>query len=262
MKRLLLVLVALGATLGFAQSNSVNHTWNITFNRFAYVWINVGDLSFDLTGNPSGSPTYGYLNALSNVYPGTQSGFEACINMPTFSTTSTTYQAVTSGSATGVCYFAPVINSGGSNYDATYDDPTTTVEDFNNVADADLLVLTYDSSWTLNAETTDSIPSGVDLLFYPYAWDPTNSRLIDPNGNSKGLIDAVKLNSSTSTAQLSSGFGSGLLPYAYRVKLTSGVSPWLYLQPVNFALKVDFATALGGGDISSTIQVTYTVSNP
>lgn len=253
MKRLFLILTLLGASLGLAQQTAQNHYWNLNFQSFAYLWINIGDLTFDLNAD-SVVGTAGYLSGMDYVYEPTINGLLACLNGETDSTydgPSGTYNGATADSSTAPsCRFAPDIGSGGTSYDALYYDTDTSAYD--NEADADLYILASGSGWVVDvAVTSGTVPSGVTLEAYPYAWDADETNLEAKDGSNPALgTDAVQV--STTSATLSSGASDK----GYYVD----GKYWAYLQPINYALLVDLSSV--SLPIDTQLTVEYSVTAP
>ncbi len=254
MKRLFSLVLAgtlFMATMAFAAlPTSQDHNWQITFGKFAYIWINIGDLTFNLdsTSTPSG---VGYLQSLAGVYEPSQSGLMECLTgVSGFTAPSGSYTGTQTGPSAPTCRFAPSIASGGASYSAQYQDPDETD---NNVADADLFILSTGDGWTLTAQVTNgTVPGGVTLEAYPYVWDPSESVIEKKDGNAAALgTDAVSIED-TGPSTVSAGAGDK----GYYV--VGGF--WQYLQPLNFALAIDLGSV--SLPISSTLEVTYTITAP
>jgi len=254
MKRLFSLVLAgtlFVATMAFALPTSQKHNWEITFSKFAYVWINIGGLTFNLdsASTPSG---VGYLQNLTGVYEPSQSGLMECLTgVSSFSEPSGSYTGTQTGPSAPTCRFAPSIASGGAGYSAQYQDADSDGE--NNVADADLFILSTGDGWTLTAQVTSgTVPGGVTLEVYPYVWDPSESEIEKKDGNAAALgTDAVSIED-TDPSTVSAGAGDK----GYYV--VGGF--WQYLQPLNFALAIDLGSV--SLPISSTLEVTYTVTAP
>jgi len=251
MKKVWMILALLGAGFALAQTNNQSHNWKINFPKFAYVWVNVGDLTFDLSSIDD--PTnLGYLAALTDVYEPTQNGLLACLNgqeNSDFAEPSGDYEGTTEEPDAVSCYFAPDIDTdSGSDYDATYYDQETS--EYDNVADADFYIISTSASWTLTAQADAEAPTGVSLLAYPYAWDEDETTLEGKDGSNVGLDAAVTI---TSDAAATLSAGANDKGYYVNGKY------WAYLQPVNYALKINL------GEVSlpideEEIEITYTVS--
>jgi hypothetical protein len=188
MKRLFSLVLAgtlFATTMALALPTSQTHNWQITFSKFAYVWINIGDLTFNLddTSTPS---NVGYLQSLAGVYEPSQSGLMECLTgVSSFSGPSGSYTGTKSVPTAPTCRFAPSIASGGAGYSAQYEDPD---DSYNNVADADLFILSTGDGWTLAARVTSgTVPSGVTLEAYPYVWDPSESVIEKKDGSAATL---------------------------------------------------------------------------
>ncbi len=261
MKRLFLVLGLLGASLGLAAPpTSQTHNWEINFPKFAYVWINIGDLTFDLSDH---TPTnVGYLVGLNDVHEPSLNGLLECLNNnTTFTSPSGAYTGTQTAPSAPVCRFAPEIGSGTTSYTVVYEDPD---DSYVNYADADLFIVSSGDGWTLEAQETSaqSIPSGVTLEAYPYVWDTNEGNLEDKGGNNPSLGTG-------------SGSGGVAITESSPVTLSSGAGDkgyyvsgkyWMYLQPVNFALAIDFSNSGFSLPISltgtSALSVEYTVTAP
>ncbi len=260
MKRLFLVLGLLGASLGLAApSTTQTHNWQINFPKFAYVWINIGDLTFDLSDHTPSN--VGYLAGLNDVHEPSLNGLLECLNNATFSNPSGTYTGTQTAPSAPVCRFAPEIGSGTTSYTVVYEDPD---DSYVNYADADLFIVSTGDGWTLEAQETSgqSIPTGVTLEAYPYVWDTNEGNLEDKSGNNPSLGtgsggDGLAITESPAVT-LSSGAGDK----GYYV---SG-KYWMYLQPVNFALAINLGSVPLPIDLTSAgsgaLQVTYTVTAP
>ena len=245
MKRLLLVLGLLGASLSFAAlPTSQSHNWEINFPKFAYIWINIGNLTFNLSEHTPSN--VGYLGNLNSVHEPNMNGLLECLNgNVTFAAPSGSYTGTTTAPSDPTCRFAPEVGSGSVNYNAEYEDPDDSGA---NHADADLFIVSSGGGWTVSVEETSSqsIPNGVTLEAYPYVWDGDETNLEDKNGNNPSLgTGAVVITESSTT------LSTGTTDKGYYV---SG-KYWMYLQPVNFALAIDL------GDISLPISLTTSGSN-
>lgn len=269
MKRLLLVLGLLGASLSFAAlPTNQSHNWEINFPEFAYIWINIGDLSFDFSqetvdststvGNLSNADYDSTVNP--EVFAPDLEGLLSCIfgNSVDLSTTDSfppnqQYDGDTAPASSKTCRFAPVIGTGGSSYTAEYKDPDT--NDFDNTADADLLIFSSVENWQVDVEidASSAVPTGISLEFYPYTWDNDEFKLEDKNGNNPTLGSSAIVLDQTNTAEVLS---SGATNKGYYVQDLY----WFYLQPVNFAMQANLGSI--SVPVNATIQVNYTFSAP
>ncbi len=253
MKRLFVLFALFGASLGLAQlQTNRSHDWQINFPSFAYLWINVGNLTFDL-GDDNTSGTIGYLANLNNVYDPTLSGLLKCLNAGLdFTAPSSGYTGDKNAPTAPTCRFAPEIASGGSSYTVQYLDGGD--DSFVNYADADLFIVSSGGGWTVDVQiTSGSVPNGMTLELYPYVWDPAEGELEAKNGATVTLGNPNAIALSTTSTQLSGGVSDK----GYYVQNRF----WMYLQPINFALVVDPDTA---NPLASpqTLTVQYTVNAP
>ncbi len=298
MKRLFLVLGITALTsLSFALPTEAGHYWKINVpGDFAYVWINVGDLTFDFATADTTSTSWGHLLNYADsdtgaekvvFYKAEQGGFYECLTEGVIDPTSgpnssATYQGVTTPTgAKQYCFFVPKISTsatGNSSYSdaflgfsATYEDPTNNPDE----ADASLLVFSSDLNWQMDVSYSYSgtFPNGLDLLIYPYAYDTDSNKPVDRSHSGIDIDPsspaATILNSSTSSATSFANGPSHTSATAYYAKVTIGSNTYIlrnvHLQPLEFALRLDLANIPDFDSLSSSatpLTITYTFSSP
>jgi len=270
-KRLTLVMLGTLAALLSAQALAANErtqTWQIKFKKFIYLWINTEKIVFDFSSSNNSTTDDGVLKdktvgtATYHVASVENLGYCAGINSDFANyNPSGDFDGDPDGQGTvnnNNCYFAPssVIDSATPVYSAGYD-PNG---DGNYAADADtdLLVaaLGIGNFQVTTISTTDSIPKGLTLQFYPAAVE--GSGLVTKSGVS--TPSATEL-TNTSTSANANWTGTN---YGYYVV----GKYFLYLLPVSHGLvldpsALDLSAFSGDGTDTSPytkdITITYTV---
>ena len=253
MKRLIFLSTVLVASTGLAQLQvSRSHDWQINFPSFAYLWINVGGLTFDFSDDAT-SGTIGYLANRSDVYDPTLSGLLACLNGgAAFSGPSGAYTGVDNAPTAPNCRFAPEIASGGTPYTVVYEDADN--DGFVNYADADLFIVSSGGGWRVDVQITGgTVPGGMTLEAYPYVWDSNEGTLEAKDGSDPGLGTGSAVTLSGSVTTLSNGVNDKGYYVSGRF--------WMYLQPINFALVLN-PNSVSVPINNQTLTVQYTVNAP
>jgi hypothetical protein len=237
-------ILSLGAlVLGIAHAQSTQ-SWVFKNQAFAYVYTNIGTVTFDFTAASATNP--GQLTTLSTPYPAATAGtFQACINALVTSSLSLSAQSTaptstyTPATLPSACTFAPTSVSSNGTFSVTWPSGDN--------ADGALLVITNSPTWRAEASIGAwSTPGGLTAQIVP---DLVNS--------GKLVNGASPVSLSATPAELSAQPGSTTDNYSYYTQYQG-----YYVVPELFALQVNPSAAGAQVNGTNTATVTYTVAFP